>query len=81
MSAADKILARMRQNPRDWRIEDLEALARKHGLRKRNKGGSHVIFSFPGYFGEATVPNHRPIKPIYIKAFVALIDAVLAKEE
>ncbi|MHC1792127.1 type II toxin-antitoxin system HicA family toxin [Solidesulfovibrio sp.] len=81
MSTADKTLARMRQNPRDWRIEDLEAIARKYGINRRAKGGSHVVFSFPGVLGEASVPAHRPIKPIYIKAFVALVDAVLAKEE
>jgi hypothetical protein len=27
MASRDKLLARMRTNPRDWRIEDLEALA------------------------------------------------------
>lgn len=81
MSTADKTLDRMRRNPRDWRIEDVDGLARKFNLRRRNNGTSHVVYSFPGVFGEATVPNHKPIKPVYIKAFVRLIDAVLAKEE
>jgi len=81
MSTADKLLARMRQNPRDWRIEDLDVLARRFDLRRRKGSTSHVIYSFPGVLGEATVPDHKPIKSIYIKAFVALIDAVLAKEE
>ncbi len=81
MSTADKLLDRMRQNPRDWRIEDVDVLARKFNLRRRNKGTSHVIYSFPGVLGEASVPDHRPIKPVYIKAFVRLIDAVLAKDE
>lgn len=81
MSTADKLLARMRQNPRDWRIEDVDVLARRFNLRRRQGGTSHVVYSFPGVLGEATLPAHRPIKPIYIKAFVRLIDAVLAKDE
>jgi hypothetical protein len=28
LARADKLLARMRANPRDWRIEDVEALCR-----------------------------------------------------
>jgi hypothetical protein len=35
MTKADKIIARMRNNPRDWRIEDLEALAHRHGIDYR----------------------------------------------
>ncbi|WP_428561477.1 MAG: hypothetical protein ACP59X_19025 [Solidesulfovibrio sp. DCME] len=81
MSTADKLLARMRQNPRDWRIEDVDVLARRFNLRRRRGGTSHVIYSFPGVLGEATVPDHKPIKSIYIKAFVRLIDDVLALEE
>ncbi len=81
MSTADKILAKMRRNHRDWRIESLQAIARRYGLKERNPDGSHVVFSFPGVLGEASVPNHRPIKPIYIKKFLALLDAAMAGEE
>ena len=42
------IIARMRNNPRDWRIEDLEALADRHGIDYRQPGTSHVTFSYPG---------------------------------
>uniref|UniRef100_A0A7C4EJV4 Type II toxin-antitoxin system HicA family toxin n=1 Tax=Fundidesulfovibrio putealis TaxID=270496 RepID=A0A7C4EJV4_9BACT len=81
MSTTDKMIAKMRLNPRDWRIESLQAIAKRYGLKERNPDGSHVIFSFPGVLGEASVPNHRPIKPIYIKKFLALLDAALTKEE
>ena len=80
MGSAEKILARMRNNPRDWRIEDLLALAERLGLTVRRPGGSHVIFSFPGGIGEATVPAHRPIKPIYVKKFLALVEAMRREE-
>lgn len=81
MSTADKLLARMRRNPRDWRIEDVDVLARRYNLRRRKGSTSHVIYSFPGVLGEATVPDHKPIKPIYIKTFLRLIDDVIALGE
>jgi hypothetical protein len=40
-----------------------------------NGGGSHVIFSAPGVREIVTAPAKRPIKPVYIKQFVVLIDA------
>jgi hypothetical protein len=36
--------------------------------------------SLPAGAGELSVPAHRPIKPIYIKKFVAMVEA-LAQEE
>jgi hypothetical protein len=64
----------MRTNPRDWHIDDLKAVALRYGLECRNEGGSHHVFSFPGVEEDVCVPAHRPIKPVYIRHFVALID-------
>ena len=44
------------------------------GYRMRYHGGSHVIFSAPGVREIVSVPAKRPIKPVYIKQFLALID-------
>ncbi|MCM2359690.1 MAG: type II toxin-antitoxin system HicA family toxin [Geobacteraceae bacterium] len=76
MSTAEKQLEQMRNNPRDWRIETLLAVAVKYGIEVRNHGGSHHVFSFPGIELAVSVPAHRPIKPVYIKQFVALIDQI-----
>lgn len=48
MSTHEKTLAKMRNNPRDWRIDDLKAVAGKFGITWRNDGGSHYVFSLPG---------------------------------
>ena len=64
----------MRRNPRDWRIDDLETLARRFGLHVRKSGGSHAVFYDSATGHAITVPARRPIKPIYIKMFLALID-------
>jgi hypothetical protein len=68
----------MRRNPNGWRIEDLQSVAEQNNLewRRPGRGGSHVIFSAPGVREILSVPSRRPIKPVYIKKFVALIDSV-----
>jgi hypothetical protein len=67
----------MRQNPHGWRIEELMDAAEKNGVnwRRPGRGGSHVIFSAAGVRETASKPAMRPIKPIYIKQFLILIDA------
>ncbi len=76
MSTHDKTLAKMRNNPRDWRIDDLKTVAQRVGIDWRNEGGSHYVFSFLGVDEDVCVPAHRPIKPIYVRRFVALIDKI-----
>lgn len=78
MSKADKILNRMRNNPRDWRIEDLERVAGWLGMQmhRPSGGSSHVIFSHPSTGQVASVPDARPIKPLYVRNFLALVDLI-----
>ena len=75
--AAGRLLQKMRKHQIGWRIEDLQCLAAEHFVEWRTpgRGGSHVIFSAPGVREIVSVPTKRPIKPVYIKQFLALIDA------
>ena len=58
----------MRRNPMDWRIEQLQAVARQNGI----DGSSHCVFvSVAGK--TLPVPARRPVKSIYVKKFVALL--------
>ena len=76
VARADKTLKAMAANPRDWRIEDLEAVARAFGCNVRKSGGSHVYFIHPQTSTALSVPARRPIKPVYVRAFVELIRGV-----
>ncbi|MBO4329287.1 MAG: hypothetical protein IK051_01365 [Rhodocyclaceae bacterium] len=76
MNKAAKLLDAMRNNPRDWRIEQLITVARQMGMAVRNDGGSHHIFSAKEIRASFPVPAHKPIKPVYVKKFVALVDAL-----
>lgn len=71
------MLLKMRLAPTGWRIEDLQTVADSHGLQWRTpgRGGSHVIFFAPNQREIVCVPAKRPIKPVYIRQFLALIDA------
>ena len=72
MSKQDKKIIKMEQNQHDWRNEDLQSLAKAHGVEWVHDGGSHVVFRDKDG-AHLTVPAHRPIKPIYIKQFITLI--------
>jgi hypothetical protein len=79
VASAGKILQRMRANPRDWRIEDLEVVAGKYSVEYRHQGTSHVVFRHASA-GLLTVPSARPIKPVYVRQFVRLIDRAQVME-
>jgi len=76
---ADKTLAKMRANPLNWRIADLETLARRYGIEVRKTGGSHFVFLHPDSELAVTIPFKRPIKPIYITQFLTLLDDIGAE--
>lgn len=72
MGKADKILRKMQNNPRDWRIASLKTVARSYNIEWRQQGTSHVVF-IQSDGRTLPVPAHRPIKPIYIKKFISFV--------
>ena len=80
MNTATKLLLAMRNNPRDWSMEQVLSLAQRYSFEVRSNGGSHHVLSHPALAETLTVPAHRPIKPIYIKRLLQLIDQVRDKE-
>ena len=62
----------MKNNPRDWRIEQVKTVARAYSIEWRQRGTSHVVFvRMDGR--TLPVPARRPIKPIYIKKFLEFV--------
>lgn len=75
MSQADKTLSKMKNSPDGWRLEDLQAVAKRMGIEWRHDGGSHCVFITPT--GKTLpVPARKPIKIIYVKKFLALLEEV-----
>ena len=72
----DKLLEKMRNNPRDdWQIRDVEKLANRYGfsINRPRSGSSHVILRHDSG-KRLTIPARRPIKPSYIRQLVQTID-------
>jgi hypothetical protein len=76
VSRAEKSLEALRANPHDHRIGELETIARAYGINVRRPGGSHVYFTHPAVREGLSVPARRPIKPVYVRAFVGFVDRV-----
>ena len=76
MSGAQKRFDQMARNPKgDWSINDIQTVCRDNGLECRppSGGGSHWKISSPYLDEILTMPARRPIKPVYIKAFVGFV--------
>ena len=70
------LLERMRRNPGDWQIKDVESLCGEWGLLFRpGKGTSHCHAKHPAAREILTIPARRPIKPVYIRKLVRYIEA------
>jgi len=80
VSNAAKILAKMRRNPRDWRIGDLKVVADRFGINWDQSGTSHATFRHPNA-GRLPVPADRPIRPVYIREFIKFVDKLESKSE
>jgi hypothetical protein len=50
-------------------------------LNIRKSGGGYVVFEHPDVAEAVSVPARRPIKPVYVRRFVAFIEAVRASNE
>jgi len=73
VSKIEKVITKMRENPTGWRIENLQTIARKYEIDWRHDGGSHCVFITQS--GKTLpVPAKRPIKTIYIKKFLILLE-------
>lgn len=71
-----KRLEAMRENPDgNWTIDDVKHLCRATGLIfQMPTRGSHCKVSLAGANKILTIPSRRPIKPVYIRKLVRLVD-------
>jgi hypothetical protein len=75
--AVDKLVNAMRSNPRDWKIGDIERVCKAYDIScSAPKRGSHYKLQHTRIRGILTVPARKPIKPIYIKLLLEMIDTL-----
>lgn len=77
MANGQKLLERMRNNPSDWRIEDIAAVCDGFGIAcTPPRKGSHYKVKHVDMAEILTIRAHRPVKPVYIRELLRFIDAV-----
>lgn len=76
MSRKVKLFAAMKANPRgDWSISDVQSVCAIYGIScKAPSRGSHFTLSHPKIRGHLTVPARRPIKGIYIRLLIEMVE-------
>lgn len=81
MSKAVKILDKMRANNKNWRIEDIQVIAKHFAVDCRHGSGSHYVFGASDIEEAVCIPNHKPVKEFYIKRFIHFIDKAIELHE
>jgi len=80
MTKKEKALARIRQNPKHVRFEELETILLRLGFEKRQDGTSHAIFILDGHI--INVPKRKPfVKPFYVGLVLKALDAISELED
>jgi predicted RNA binding protein YcfA (HicA-like mRNA interferase family) len=73
MAKKAKLLAKLRNNPTNVSFEELDTLLRSYGFEcRRPSGGSHYVYKRGD--DKLSVPRHKPIKTVYVKKAVTLIE-------
>ncbi len=73
MNKTEKILKKIRQNPKNVRFKDIDKLLLSLGFEKRQRG-SHATYVLKNQ-GRITVPFRKPfILPIYVKEVLKMLD-------
>ncbi|WP_422445332.1 toxin HicA [Thermoanaerobacterium sp. DL9XJH110] len=76
MSKRDKLIKKMRENPKGIRFEELDNLLVGIGFDRRQprKGSSHYIYRMGPY--KLVIKRENPVKPVYIKEAIEIIDLI-----
>ena len=78
MSKAEKLLEKIRNNPKAVSFDDLDKVLRECGAtcRQARSGSSHYYYQYGS--NTLSVPYKRPhVKAIYVKSALEFIDQIL----
>lgn len=76
MSKKEKLLKAMKNNPYNIPFQDICKLLEDHGYTCHNSSGSHFVFR-KSHTKHITIPYKKPIKAIYVKQVLALLEEEL----
>jgi predicted RNA binding protein YcfA (HicA-like mRNA interferase family) len=73
MSKKSKLLAAIKNNPKNIDFADIKKLLEDAGYTCSNSGSSHYVFRKVG-FEHITIPFAKPIKAIYAKQVLEILE-------
>jgi len=75
MSKKEKAIARLRQNPKNVRFEEIETILYRLGFTKRQDGTSHARFTLGKHI--INVPKRKPfVLKIYVEFLLDELDKI-----
>lgn len=82
MSKKEKLLAGIKNNPRDVSFNDLDKLLRSAGFvrRQSRKGSSHYNYTHDLLDEILTVPKEKPLKAYIVKQTLKSYDLVVQRQ-
>lgn len=72
MSKKDKLFQKIKNNPKNVKFEILKKLLEECGYKGINNGGSHWVFTKENA-PSITIPFKKPIKVIYVKHTITIL--------
>lgn len=81
VSKIDKLIEKLRNNPRDGNIAMIRKILDKFEFEYVWGKGDHLNVKHPKVDYILTIPAHKPIKPIYIIKLLNMIDEIEGDED
>lgn len=73
MATHDKLIAKWRNNPRDVRFDDIDAVLLRAGFTKRQRGTSHAVYTYGSF--RLTIWYRQPyVLPVYVRQVLQVLD-------
>ena len=82
MAQWDKLLSKIKTLDKDMRFAELKKVLQSYGysVSQPRRGSSHYIFRKPGC-NPITIPNHEPIKVVYVRMVKEIVEAEEANKK
>ena len=82
MSSWDKLLEKIKSLNKDLRFAELRKVLQSYGyeMTAPHGGSSHYTFRKPGC-NPITIPNHEPIKVVYVRMVKEIVEAEEANKK
>ena len=77
MTKREKLIERLRNNPKNARFEQIDSLLTYYGFECKKKGSSHFVYKREGY-PPVTVPYKKSfINSVYVKRVLQILDEIV----